>query len=290
MTAVSAQTTPRMTVAEPHIADIPIIDLSVLHKGNVSQAELDEVVKQVRFACENIGFFQIVNHGVSLELQRAVFQASRKFFELPMSEKMAMKRDPYGNRGYEILGGQVLEGAVEGTHMKMQSGYSGMDLKEVHYIGKERAPGDPMLKKRFNGLNKLPPAVPEFPMVMAEYYDTMYDLAVKVMEVIALYSLLQEGNTNIRTLGLDKSYFMDTGFCVEGVAAVRLLRYPPQQGGPPRIGAGAHTDFAAVTLLMEDGVEGLQIWDSKSSSWADVKAVPGIATLFLRKKQKVNDP
>jgi len=193
VTAVSAQTTPRMTVAEPHIADIPIIDLSVLHKGNASQAELDEVVKQVRFACENIGFFQIVNHGVSLELQRAVFQASRKFFELPMSEKMAMKRDPYGNRGYEILGGQVLEGAVEGTHMKMQSGYSGMDLKEVHYIGKERAPGDPMLKKRFNGLNKLPPAVPEFPMVMAEYYDTMYDLAVKVMEVIALYSLLQEG-------------------------------------------------------------------------------------------------
>jgi len=41
---------------------------------------------------------------------------------------------------------------------------------------------------------------------------------------------------------------------------------------------------------MEDGVEGLQIWDSKTSSWADVKAVPGIATLFLRKKQKVNDP
>ena len=68
---------------------------------------------------------------------------------------------------------------------------------------------------------------------------------------------------------------MDTGFCVEGVAALRLLHYPPQKGGPPRIGAGAHTDFGAITLLMEDGVAGLQIWNSSTSSWQEVKPVPG---------------
>jgi hypothetical protein len=34
-------------------------------------------------------------------------------------------------------------------------------------------------------------------------------------------------------------------------------------------------DFGAITLLMEDGVGGLQIWDTRSNSWADVKPVPG---------------
>jgi len=73
---------------------------------------------------------------------------------------------------------------------------------------------------------------------------------------------------------------MDTGFCVNGVAALRLLHYPPQKGGQPRIGAGAHTDFGAITLLMEDGVGGLQLWNSNTSSWEDVRPVPGTPALF----------
>jgi hypothetical protein len=41
---------------------------------------------------------------------------------------------------------------------------------------------------------------------------------------------------------------MDSGFCVDGVAALRLLHYPPQRGGPPRIGAGAHTGTPNLIL------------------------------------------
>lgn len=93
-----------MTVAEPRVANIPVIDLSVLQGDNVSPAQRDEVVKQVRYACENIGFFQTINHGVSSELQRDVFNASKKVFELPMSEKLSLKRDPFGNRGHEPCG------------------------------------------------------------------------------------------------------------------------------------------------------------------------------------------
>jgi len=70
---------------------------------------------------------------------------------------MALKRDPFGNRGYEVLEGQSLDGAV-------------------------------MLKRRFNGLNMWPPGLTEFPSVMTQYYDSMYDLAVQIMELLALYS------------------------------------------------------------------------------------------------------
>jgi isopenicillin N synthase-like dioxygenase len=103
-----------------------------------------------------------------------------------------------------------------------------------------------MLQRRFNGVNKWPPGIPEFPLVMSKYYDIMYDLAVEIMELIALY-LSSHYLLTLRSLGFEKSHFMDSGFCVEGVAALRLLHYPPQKGGPPRIGAGAHTGPVAPT-------------------------------------------
>jgi isopenicillin N synthase-like dioxygenase len=86
------------------------------------------------------------------------------------------------------LEGQALDGAVEG-HKKLTSEYAGMDMKEGYYVGKERKVGDPMLKRRFNGLNKWPPGLDEFPPVMTEYYETMYGLALEVMELIALLLL-----------------------------------------------------------------------------------------------------
>ena len=236
-----------MTVTEePQIADIPVIDLGVLKVLNVSTSVIEEIVDQVRSACANTGFFQIINHGVSPELQDAVFEASKKVFRMSKDQKLALKRDPFGNRGYEVLEGQSLEGAYEG-HKKMQAEYSGNDLKEGYYVGKERAPDDPMLQRRFNGVNKWPPGIPEFPPVMSKYYDIMYDLAVEIMELIALYLSSHRYLLMLRSLGFEKSYFMDSGFCVEGVAALRLLHYPPQKGGPPRIGAGAHTGPVAAT-------------------------------------------
>jgi isopenicillin N synthase-like dioxygenase len=43
----------------------------------------------------------------------------------------------------------------------------------------------------------------------------------------------------------------------------------------PSFNQSDHQDFGAIALLMEDGVGGLQIWDTKSNKWADVKPVPG---------------
>ena len=144
-----------------------------------------------------------------------------------------------------------------------------------------------MLLRRFNGANKWPPGILEFPRVMSKYYDIMYDMAVEIMELMALYRSSHRCLLMLRSLGFEKAYFMDSGFCVEGVAALCLLHYPPQKDCPPRIGAGAHTgsiastwvlivDFSAVTLLMEDGVGGLQIWNTATLSWQDVRPVKGI--------------
>jgi isopenicillin N synthase-like dioxygenase len=73
----------------------------------------------VRHACINTGFFQIVNHGVTRELQASVIKGAEAFFALPLEEKKKYKHPTLKNRGYELIGSQALqEGALP-------------DLKEV---------------------------------------------------------------------------------------------------------------------------------------------------------------
>src|SRR5262249_46033982 len=78
-----------------------------------------EVVRQVRQAGTTTGFFSLVGHGVSAELQKRVFEAAEAFFTLPLDEKMKLVSPPLQNRGYELIGSQALQ---EGTLP---------DLKEV---------------------------------------------------------------------------------------------------------------------------------------------------------------
>jgi isopenicillin N synthase-like dioxygenase len=45
------------------------------------------------------GFFYVTNHGIQDELLAAVFAESKKFFELPLEEKMLLHRNS-AHRGY----------------------------------------------------------------------------------------------------------------------------------------------------------------------------------------------
>ena len=56
-------------------------------RSNVPHAKL-QLVDQVRNACLDKGFFQIINHGISEELQDAIFDQCKEFFALPLEEKM----------------------------------------------------------------------------------------------------------------------------------------------------------------------------------------------------------
>lgn len=112
------------------------------------------------------------------------------------------------NRGYERLRAQNFEKRTKG------------DLKEGFYLGKDLPLHDDyVVRRRFNqGPNKYPSEVPDpngFQRVMDEYHDTMIELAVAIMQILA------------QTLGLDPSVFDD--FCDHPVSILRLLHYPPQE-------------------------------------------------------------
>lgn len=45
------------------------------------------------------GFFYVINHGIERAMLERVFAESRRFFEQPMEEKMALRKNS-GHRGY----------------------------------------------------------------------------------------------------------------------------------------------------------------------------------------------
>lgn len=82
-------------VLAEHSDEVPVIDL-----GKLLNAETVEAEAALKFACEEWGFFQVVNHGVPDEVIADIKQNIHKFFELPLDVKNAYKQRPGDLQGY----------------------------------------------------------------------------------------------------------------------------------------------------------------------------------------------
>jgi isopenicillin N synthase-like dioxygenase len=237
---------------------LPIIDVSRLSAGDAAPRRA--VAAELHRACLDKGFFYVVGHGVPPGLIDAVLAQTRTFFAQPLQTKLAvdMKRSSC-NRGYEPLRGQRLEADAPA------------DLKEGFYLGLDLPPDDPRVRaQRFNrGPNLWPADLPGFRPTMRAYFAAMLDLGERLMAGLAL------------ALGLPEDHF--AGFVREPLAGLRLLHYPPQPAtaAPNEKGAGAHTDFGSLTLLLQDDIGGLQVWDAHSAAWSDAAPVAGAYVVNL---------
>lgn len=243
---------------------LPIIDMSALCSADPLARSWS--IAQLREACEARGFFYIRNHGIPPALVERVFAATRAFFAQPMSFKLAVSRTQSpANRGYDPLRVQTLEQGAPA------------DLKESFLIGNELAADDPrVLAGRFNaGPNQWPAGLADFRESMNEYFDLAGQLAAQIVRALEA------------SLALPPGYFEP--YLHDASSILRPLHYPPQPANPqPREkGCGEHTDFGGVTLLMQDDVGGLEVWDAEHGAWIDAPPLPGtyvvnIGDLFAR--------
>ncbi len=97
---------------------VPVLDAS---QSDAALAPL------LRAACERVGFFLLVNHGL-VGAQRDALAASARLFELPNDVKETLRATPAtNNRGWTRLGEETLD----------PSRQSRGDTKEGYYIGRE---------------------------------------------------------------------------------------------------------------------------------------------------------
>lgn len=239
------------------IKTLPIVDVAGLRSGDYAVRSC--VGSAIRAACLDKGFFYCTGHGVDPALIKTVFERSSQFFALPEEQKLALDLAlSDANRGYEPLKRQTLEVGMP------------PDLKEGYYIGMHVDAEDERSKRQFNtGPNVWPDGVPGFQDAMLIYYGEMLTLSHLLLEGIAL------------SLGLSTSFF--DGLCQDPIATLRLLHYPPQPANPQpgEKGCGAHTDFGGITILLQDDVGGLQVWDHDNSNWIDGTPVPGAFVVNL---------
>ncbi|BAU00421.1 hypothetical protein LR48_Vigan06g013900 [Vigna angularis] len=212
---------------------LPVIDLS--SRDSVSTAIA------IRQACIKYGCFYLVNHGLENELGKA-FDESRRFFSLPMDEKMKLARK-------ELRGYTPLDPAL-GLHG---------DSKESYYIG---SIADTNAK-----LNQWPSeeSLGNWRPSMELFYWKLFEAGKKLFSLFAL------------SLNLDQHFFEKIGAIDKPSAFLRLMRYPGEMGDHEEI-CSAHTDIGALALLITDGVPGLQICQDKSKEpqiWEDVPYMEG---------------
>ncbi|KAL5782065.1 hypothetical protein ACOSP7_007094 [Xanthoceras sorbifolium] len=229
-----------MVVASPtpirseklQVIDLPIIDLSL---------ERSEVSRLIVRACEEYGFFKVINHGVPEHIIARMEEESLNFFGKPVAEKQqAGPATPFGY-GCKTIG------------------FTG-DLGEVEYLLLHTNPLS--IAQKSISISTTDSA--KFRSVVSGYVEAVRELACEILDLMA-EGLWVHDTSSFSRLIRD----------VESDSVFRLNHYPPVlcssnnnniccskdviNNSSSKVGFGEHSDPQILTILRSNDVGGLEI-------------------------------
>jgi isopenicillin N synthase-like dioxygenase len=235
---------------------LEIIDVGALFDSGSTLAERRAVGQKMVSAAESLGFLLIQNYAIPAAEIDTAFAQAKIFFAQPMAYKKQIDiKNSSCHRGYFSIGSENLD------PQKQKIG----DFKEGMKIGQDLALDHPLVKAGLplHGPNQWPDDA-EFVAAMQGLYQTLSAAAQTLLRGISL------------GLDLAEDYF-DKAFALP-MATLAPLRYPSKQQqssqqdaleGNESLGAGEHTDFGCLTLVMQNQIEGLQV-KTVAGEWIDV--------------------
>lgn len=219
---------------------IPTIDLSLPRLT---------LIELIRTACLTHGFFHIISHEFPPLLTQAAFEYSKHLFALPTAEKNGFTMSENHFPGYQAFQSYSLD--KTNTTADLNEGFG---MTAVCYDDETRWPAETAENELIG-----------FKACCQQYHAAMEKLSKKLAGYIA------EG------LGLEEGYFEE--YFVKPMTQVRLIHYFQGEeadivdDGKPRIGAGLHSDWGLFTILSQDNVGGLEVYDPDSESLIPVRIV-----------------
>jgi isopenicillin N synthase-like dioxygenase len=241
-------------------AKIPVIDFGPLFAGE--PGALARVAREVGYACENIGFFYALNHGVPEALIDRAFAASRHFHALPLEEKLELRLNE-NNIGYLPINASV-QGAST-VHKATRP-----NQNESFFISHDRGADHPdvIAGMPLRGRNQWPALLPDIREPMTTYFHALGAMCDRMLPVFAV------------ALGMPADFFARF-FTNEGHANLRFLHYPPQDPGEDNLfGQAPHTDNSFMTALARTDVPGLAV-RLPSGEWFPLPVIPGTFLINL---------
>ncbi|KAG6664147.1 gibberellin 2-beta-dioxygenase 2-like [Carya illinoinensis] len=238
-------TSPTQLSSEKLLAvHLPVVDLS---------ADRAEVSKLIVKACEEYGFFKVINHGVPEDIILKLEQEGREFFALPESEKQ--RAGPANPLGYGCK----------------SMGCKG-DKGEIEYLTLNTNPLSIAQRSKTISINE--PS--KFSNAASGYIEAVEGLACELLELMAEGMLVP-----------DTSVFSRLIRDVDNDSILRLNHYPALQvveckdrdtAHAPiydshKVGFGEHSDPQILTLLRSNDAAGLQI-SVENGVWIPVPPDP----------------
>jgi isopenicillin N synthase-like dioxygenase len=227
---------------------LPLLDLTDFDRGTAERAAF---LAQVREAAREVGFFYLKGHGISEVLVADVLSLSRRFFELPDADKLAieMVNSPHF-RGYTRPGWERTKGKP--------------DWREQLDVGLEEqaAPRDPSLPPwtRLRGPNQWPAALPQLRPTLLRWQREVTAVAIRLLRIFAI-ALEQPADV------------FEPIYATEPNSLIKIIRYPGREATDGDQGVGAHKDSGFLTLLLQDRQRGLQV--EGANGWIDAEPIPG---------------
>lgn len=227
-----------------HFTEVPVLDISALRDG--SGPGYDAAVHALGAAARNVGFAQIVGHGVDPELFAALLERTRAFFALPEEDKHRVYIGRSSNhRGYVPPGEEVFSAGT-------------VDAKEAFDVSLDLPADDPryLAGNPLLGPNQWP-ELPGFRDAVTAWYDAVFALSRTLLRAFAV------------ALGEPADRF--DRHVTAPPSQLRLIHYPFDPDAADRPGIGAHTDYECFTLLRPTA-PGLEVLNT-AGDWIDVPLI-----------------
>ncbi|KAL7616588.1 hypothetical protein Lser_V15G04285 [Lactuca serriola] len=215
---------------------IPVIDLS--------NYEDPEVMKSICYAAEKWGFFQIVNHGLPLDIIDAIKDATHKFFELSTKEKKKYLSQNTPSKNVRFL---------TSFNPDVDKAYEWKDHLSCFYVSDEEA-------------LQYWPTICKYQVL--EYLKSSESVIKKVLEVL------------IKGLGIPELDETNQRFLM-GSKRINLNYYPVCPNPELSIGASGHSDASTLTVLLQDQIGGLYVKKLDSDKWVHVTPVKDSLTINI---------
>lgn len=247
------------TVRAASADEVPVLDLSPLNDGG----DLAPLAKQLRHACVTTGFFYVARHGIPEATIEDIFATTKRYFDLPLEQRLSHRMDEKYRRGYMPQG------------INQHPGFA-PDLKESFEIGVDLPLTDPDVAAGLplHGPNNWPADCPWLSEASEAYFAQTDALGRRLLRVFAV------------SLDMPEAYFQQ--FCIKPMVQMRLFHYPAQAPvtDDNAFGVAPHTDYGMITMLLQDPVGGLEL-KKRDGEWVGAPYVPGtlvinIGDLFQR--------
>ncbi len=214
---------------------------------NKAAVDPDGFAQELGKSFQDTGFAIVKDHPVDQAVIDKALEDTKAFFALPEAVKRAYF-DPSkgGQRGYTPFATENAKGQTQ------------KDLKEFWHVGRDLPDGHPY--RELMPDNIAVSEVVSFDASTRALYHALDEMGAVLLRAIAKY------------LGLEENWFANT--VDNGNSVLRLLHYPPIEGEPQGVRAGAHEDINVITLLLGAEEAGLQA-KTRDGEWMDVQPPEG---------------